>query len=104
MKKNPAPIDIEMARKGLDHAKRAIKSGDYDMLILDEINVAMDFKLIPVEEVLEMLTNRPHKIDLILTSRYAPEEIIEIADMVSEIEEVKHHYNADIKNRAGIEC
>jgi cob(I)alamin adenosyltransferase len=103
MRDNPAAIDIELAQKGLDVAKKAIKSGKYDMVILDEINVALDFKLIALTEVMELIKHKPANLDLILTGRYAPPEIIEMADTVSEIQEVTHHYNKGIKDRAGIE-
>jgi cob(I)alamin adenosyltransferase len=103
MRDNPAPVDIEHARKGLELARKVVASGDYDMVILDEINVAVDFKLIPLAEVIEIIRTRPPALDLILTGRYAPPEIKELADTVSEIREIKHHYNAGIKDRAGIE-
>ena len=103
MRDNPAAIDIEMAQKGLHAARKAIMSGKYDMVVLDEINVALDFKLIKLKEVIGLIKNKPPKLDLILTGRYAPKEIIKIADTVSEVQEIKHHYNAGIKERAGIE-
>jgi cob(I)alamin adenosyltransferase len=103
MRDNPAAIDIELAQKGLAEAGKAIRSGRYDMIILDEINVALDFKLIDLKEVIKLIQNKPAELDLILTGRYAPKEIIELADTVSEVQEVKHHYNAGIKDRAGIE-
>jgi cob(I)alamin adenosyltransferase len=103
MRDNPAAIDIEWAQKGLDAAKKAIKSGKYDMIILDEINVALEFKLIALSEVIELIKNRPPNLDLILTGRYAQPEMIELADTVSEVQEVKHHYHKGIKDRAGIE-
>jgi cob(I)alamin adenosyltransferase len=103
MRDNPAAIDIELAQKGLAAAQKAINSGKYDMVILDEINVALDFKLIALTEVVELIKNKPENLDLILTGRYAPPEIIELADTVSEVKEVKHHYKAGIKDRAGIE-
>jgi cob(I)alamin adenosyltransferase len=103
MRDNPAAIDIELAQKGLDVARKAITSGKYDMVILDEINVALDFKLIALTEVIELIKNKPANLDLILTGRYAPKEIIKLADTVSEIKEIKHHYTAGIKDRAGIE-
>ena len=73
------------------------------MIILDEINVALDFKLLDLNEVVEVIKNKPAGLDLILTGRYAPPQIIQLADTVSEIKEVKHHYTAGIKDRAGIE-
>ncbi len=103
MRDKPAPVDIELARKGLDMAREAVSSGKYDMVILDEINVAVDFKLIPLEEVINLIRNKPAALDLILTGRYAAPEIMELADTVSEVREIKHHYNAGIKDRAGIE-
>jgi cob(I)alamin adenosyltransferase len=103
MRDNPAAIDVELAQKGLAAAKKAIASGKYDMVILDEINVALDFKLIDLQEVIGIIKNKPARLDLILTGRYAPPEIIELASAVSEVKEVKHHYNMGIKDRAGIE-
>jgi cob(I)alamin adenosyltransferase len=103
MRANPAPVDIELARQGLDLARRAIASGDYDMVILDELNVAADFGLIPLDDIIDLIRNKPAPLDLILTGRYAPSEIIAVADTVSEIKEVRHHYHAGVKERAGIE-
>ena len=103
MRDNPAAIDIELAQKGLDAAQKAINSGKYNMVILDEINVALDFKLIKLKNVIELIKNKPPALDLILTGRYASSEIIKLADTVSEIKEIKHHYAAGIKDRAGIE-
>lgn len=103
MRDNPAAVDIELAQKGLKSARQAIKSGKYNMIILDEINVALDFKLVDLNEVIELIKNKPADLDLILTGRYAPAQIIKLADTVSEIKEVKHHYAAGIKDRAGIE-
>lgn len=103
MRENPAPLDIELALKGLDLARRTIASGDYDMVILDELNVAADFGLIPLGDVTDLIKNKPASLDLILTGRYAPPEIIAVADTVSEIMEVRHHYHTGVKERAGIE-
>jgi cob(I)alamin adenosyltransferase len=103
MRDNPAAIDIELAKKGLDTARKAIMSGKYDMVILDEINVALDFKLINLKEVIDLIKNKPPALNLILTGRYAPEGIIKLADTVSEVKEIKHHYTAGVKDRAGIE-
>jgi cob(I)alamin adenosyltransferase len=103
MRDNPAAIDVELARQGFDFAKKAIVSGKYNMIILDEINVAVDFKLIDLKQVVEIIKNKPPALDLILTGRYAAKEIIKLADTVSEVKEIKHHYAAGIKDRAGIE-
>ncbi|MEN6507836.1 MAG: cob(I)yrinic acid a,c-diamide adenosyltransferase [Smithella sp.] len=103
MRNNPAPADIELARQGFELAKKVIASGKYDMVILDEINVAVDFKLIPLQDVIDLIENKPPSLDLILTGRYAAKKIISLADTVSEVREIKHHYAAGIKDRAGIE-
>lgn len=103
MRDNPAPVDITLARQGFDLTKKAVASGKYDMIILDEINVAVDFKLIPLENVIDLIKNKPPALDLILTGRYAAKAIIKLADTVSDIKEIKHHYAAGVKDRAGIE-
>ena len=103
MRENPAPLDIELARQGLAIAREAVASGDYEMVILDEINVAVDFKLIPVADVIDLIRNRPPALDLILTGRYAAPEIIALADTVTEMHQIRHHYDAGVKERAGIE-
>jgi len=103
MRDNPAPADIELAQKGLKEAQKAIISGKYNMVILDEINVALDFKLIDLKEVVELIKNKPAGLDLILTGRYAAPQIKKLADTVSEVKEIKHHYRSGIKDRAGIE-
>lgn len=103
MRDNPAGVDVELARQGFAKAKEVIRSGEYDMVILDEINVAVDFGLIPEEELLDLVKSKPAEVDILLTGRYAPEKLKEIADLVSEVTEIKHHYSAGIKDRAGIE-
>ncbi len=103
MRGNPAKVDMDLAQAGFKLAKEAVQSGQYDMVILDEINVAVDFGLIGIEEVLSMLREKPEKVDVILTGRYAHPEIVALADTVSEVKEIKHHYSQGIKERAGIE-
>lgn len=103
MKDNPSPVDIELARQGLEVAKKAITSGEFDMVILDEINVALDFKLVPLEEVVELIKTKPPELDLGLTGRYAPPEIIELADLVTEMVEIKHPYHQGAPARKGFE-
>ena len=103
MRDKPAPLDIDLAEQGLALARHVVASGDFDMVILDEINVALDFKLIPLAAVIDLIEGKPAALDLILTGRYAPPEILALADTVSEIKEIRHHYHAGIKERAGIE-
>ena len=95
--------DVELAEEALALAEEVVKSGEYDIVILDEINVALSLKLIKTEKVLELIKNKPKHVELILTGRYAPNEIIEAADLVTEMKEVKHPFNKGYQARKGIE-
>lgn len=99
----PSQSDIDNAHKGLEKMKEILSSGEYDMVVFDEINTSLYFKLLDVEEVLEVLALKPEKTEVILTGRYAPDEIIEKADLVTEMREIKHYYNAGVDSRVGIE-
>ncbi len=101
--KNPDPKDRELARQGMDKAWEIVRGGAHDLLILDEINVVADFGLVPVEEVLELAKARPKWMDMIWTGRGAPAAMVELADTVSEVREIKHHYRKGIESRAGME-
>jgi len=102
-KTNPDPVDIEWAQKGFALAKEAILSGNYDVVILDEINVAVDYGLIALSDLLQLLDSKPLTVELILTGRNAAPEIIEKADLVTEMLERKHYYKKGINAREGIE-
>jgi len=102
-RENPAPVDVELARDGFKQAKQAIFSGDYDLVVLDEINVAVDYGLIKESDLFQLLADKPAGVDLILTGRGASPELIRRADMVSEILAIKHHFDCGIKGRKGIE-
>ncbi len=99
----PAEIDIDWARKGLERAREVIKSGEYHLVILDELNVALDFGLVSWGQVERVLNEKPDELDLIVTGRYAPVVLVERADLVSVIDECKHHYQQGVKAREGIE-
>ncbi|EHM10860.1 cob(I)alamin adenosyltransferase [Thermanaerovibrio velox DSM 12556] len=96
-------VDFSEARRGLELAREALSSGAYDLVILDEVNVAMDYGLLNVEEVLEVIGGRHERTEVVLTGRYAPEEVIAAADLVTEMREVKHPYQKGVKAREGIE-
>jgi len=102
-KENPSQADIELARQGLETAKKVIKEGHYDVVILDEINVALDFNLIDLDEVIELVKNKPERLELILTGRYLPGRLAEYADLISEVSLVKHPYYKGVPARKGIE-
>ena len=95
--------DIEKARSALEYAAETIGNGVYDLVILDEINIAISWKLIDLNEVIKILKEKPEHVEVILTGRYAPKELIEIADEVVECVEVKHPSKVGIKARPGIE-
>jgi len=102
-KKNPAPADIRGAMEALDFAAKTIGSRKYDIVILDELNVALDFKLIPLDEVLLLLAWAPRELELVITGRNAHPKVIKLADLVSEVREVKHYYRQGVQARKGIE-
>ena len=101
--KPPAKEDVKLAEEALKLAEETVKGGEYDIVILDEINVALNLKLIKTEKVIELIKKKPKHVELILTGRYAPDEIIEAADLVTEMMEVKHPYNKGFQARKGIE-
>ncbi len=84
-------------------AANAMHSGKYDILILDEVSIAIWFNLLSINDVLEFLKMRPENMEIILTGRNAPDELIKIADLVSEMKEVKHYYQQGVQARDGIE-
>ena len=102
-KKNPEKIDIDLAQKGISYAREVLQKNLFDVVILDEINVAVDFQLIALDEVLNLLKLKPKTMELILTGRYAPPELIKHADVVSEVLEIKHPYQKWIQSRKGID-
>ena len=102
-RENPDPVDLSMAREGFALAREAALKGNYDLVVLDEINVAVDFGLVPLQDVLSLIREKHPRVHLILTGRYAHPEIIEAADTVSELKEIKHHYNSGIGAKKGIE-
>ena len=101
--KNPEPEQVARAQAGLEAARTAILSGEYNVVILDEVNVAMTFGLVPTEAVVELLRKRPPHVEVILTGRDAPQAVIEAADYVNEITDTKHPYQKNIPARVGIE-
>jgi len=92
----------EAAKFGLEHAKKIIKSREYDLVILDEINCVLDKDLIPIKEVFDLIKDHG-KTELVLTGRDAPKELYEVADYVSDIRRIKHPWQKGIKARRGIE-
>ena len=102
-KKNPEKIDIDLAQEGFKQVKKLIKSNKYDMIILDEINVAVDFNLIALDDVLKLIKEKPEKLEIVLTGRYANPKIIKIADYVTEMLEINHPYQKGVQARKGFD-
>jgi cob(I)alamin adenosyltransferase len=100
---NPDPEDVRLAHEALAQAKQALTGEKYDLVILDEINGAVGFGLITVDEVLPLLEAKPHNVELVLTGRNAHERIMAAADLVTEMRDVKHYYKAGMPARTGIE-
>jgi cob(I)alamin adenosyltransferase len=102
-RKEPDPEDLRLARQGWEAAREAILEKKADIVILDEINCAMDFGLLSVAEVLEVLRGKPYDLEVILTGRNAPMEIVEAADLVTEMLQIKHYFFEGVEARLGIE-
>ena len=100
---NPDPIDFRLAQEGYSMARKAFQDKEYDIVILDEINMAVDYGLISLSDLLELIDSKPERAELILTGRNAKPEILEKADLVTEMVERKHYYAKGIPARKGIE-
>jgi cob(I)alamin adenosyltransferase len=103
IKREATKKDVDAALKGLAEVKKIVASGKYDVVILDEITIAEYFKLLSVEDILDLIALKPQNMELILTGRKADSRIIEAADLVTEMVEIKHYYNKGIEAREGIE-
>lgn len=99
----PTPGDIEAARQGLENVKRIMSSGEHDVVILDEANVAVNFSLFSEQDLLDVMAAKPKDMGLIITGRYATPKIIENADQVTEVNAIKHYYQKGVLARVGIE-
>ncbi len=102
-KKNPEQIDIDLAKEGFANAKDMILNSKYDLLILDELNVVIDYNLVKLNDVIKIIKQKPEKLELVLTGRDAHPEIIKIADLVTEMLEIKHPYQQGVNARKGID-
>ena len=99
----PDPRQVEAAQKGLARIKEVLQSGEYDIVVADELCTAIYFKLISLEDALELVRLKPADVELVITGRYAPKQLIEAADLVTEMREVKHYYAEGVSARDGIE-
>jgi len=100
---DPDAEDIQAAREGLEKVKEAMCSGSYDVVILDEANIATYYRLLSVDDLLAFIDAKPEHVELVITGREADARIIGRADLVSQMKEVKHYYRRGVEAREGIE-
>lgn len=103
IRKEPSESDIRCAKEGLAEMAEILKSGKYDVVIMDEANIALFYKLFTFEELKQAVCNRAEGVEVIVTGRYAPQELIDMADLVTEMREIKHYYTKGVEARVGIE-
>jgi cob(I)alamin adenosyltransferase len=101
--RDPVEEDYVAAREGLARFDEILQSGDYDLVVLDEVNVALSYGLFGVDEVIAVLERRDPGVEVVLTGRYAPQALIDCADLVTEMREIKHYYHEGVGARTGIE-
>ncbi len=99
----PNKTELQLAAVGLNRAKEKMLSGEFDIIILDEVCVSIYFGLFKTTDILSFIKDKPENVELILTGRYCPQELIDAADLVTEMKEVKHYYKDDVPARKGIE-
>jgi len=103
MGRKPSPADIKAAQDGYEEVKKVLLSQEYGVVILDEANVAAHLGLITVQELLELMALKPKEVELVITGRYADEKVMEAADLVTEMREIKHYHEQGVQARRGIE-
>lgn len=103
IKNDPTQKDIDLAAAGYAEVREVIQKGGYDVVILDELNIALFYNLVSEEEALSLITMKPSSLELVITGRYAPEALMEAADLVTEMKEIKHYYHQGVEARDGIE-
>ncbi len=99
----PLQQDVDMAADGLSRARKAMLTGDYDIVVFDEILTAHGFHLVSLDSILDLVRTRPDNVEIVLTGRHAPQEVIDAVDLVTEMVEIKHYYARGIIARKGIE-
>ncbi|MEA1900408.1 MAG: cob(I)yrinic acid a,c-diamide adenosyltransferase [Thermodesulfobacteriota bacterium] len=99
----PTAEDIEAARKGIKKIKSIVSSGNYKIVILDEANVAVKLGLFSVEDLLDIIADKPEEVEIVITGRNADQRLIEKSDLVTEMKEIKHYFQKGVKARVGIE-
>ena len=99
----PKDEDIQAAQNGLKEITSIIESDEYDVIIMDEVNIAVHYNLITADELISAINKRSERTEIIITGRYAKQEIMDFADLVTEMKEIKHYYQQGVQARVGIE-
>ena len=100
--KSPKTDHEKVAKEAIRISNEKIQSGKYDIVILDEINYAVNLNLIEIKDVLDLINSKPQNVDLVLTGNYAKDQVIEVADLVTEMKEIKHPFNRVLKQKKGL--
>ncbi len=103
IEKEPDQEDIRAAREGLEEVKGILSSGDYQMVVLDEANIATHYNLFSPDELIELVRSKPESVELVITGRDADPKVVALADLVTEMKEIKHYYKRGVQARQGIE-
>lgn len=103
VRNKPSPEEIEAGQKGLARLKEAVTGGNYDVVIAEEANVAVTCGLFPVAELCQIIDHKPENVELVITGRGAAPEVIDRADLVTEMKEIKHYFSNGVQARVGIE-
>tara|TARA_B100001971_G_C17801273_1_gene339458 strand:+ start:37 stop:570 length:534 start_codon:yes stop_codon:yes gene_type:complete len=101
--KSPRKDHVKAANDTLEISKEKIMSGKFDVVILDEINYALQLELLNLNDVIDLIKSKPSELDLVLTGNHAAKEVIELADLVTEMKEIKHPFKSGIKAKKGID-
>ena len=101
--KSPREEHVKAANDTLEISREKIMSGKFDVVILDEINYAVQLELLKIDDVIELIKSKPSELDLVLTGNHAAKEVIELADLVTEMKEIKHPFKSGIKAKKGID-
>jgi cob(I)alamin adenosyltransferase len=101
--RSPALEDLRLCREGWEAAKQAIRAGEADIVVLDEFDIVLATGMLPLDEAVAFLREHRQKLEIILTGRGAPDEILQIADLVTDMQEVKHYFHKGVSSRTGID-
>jgi cob(I)alamin adenosyltransferase len=103
IEREPEQVDLDSAEQGFAECKDAVTSEDYRLVILDEANVAVAFGLLPLDDVVDLIDGKPPGVELVITGRWAHRQLVERADLVTEMQEIKHYYRQGVLARVGVE-